>query len=199
MSGLTASFGRGLRRIRTLPGYTGARGAVYRSMRTPTAHRALVRVARWGGLTVPEGQPSDYPTPGHRMAELGVTGLPSLLVDLTAVADEQLPPVIEELAVWQEITAGFRPVLLVNPAGLTVARRYGFVAEILPDAATWGAETGGDEIRAARVGSITSTYRAHGLLEVGAQGLSVSQRAFLSHLVAAGRAEQDGLVRTRLG
>lgn len=189
MSGLPDLARAAGRRARTLRGYPRLRRAVYRAMRSETGGRVLGRAARWGGLPLPEPDETgpDHPAPGRRMAALGVTGLPTLLVDLTAVPDDRVAAVLDEVAVWQELTAALRPVVLVRPTGLGAVRVHGWVAEIVPDAAEWGRdEQEAQEVLAERVGSMTMTYRARGLLQVGPEGLTTAQRAFLSHLVPAG-------------
>ncbi len=179
-----------LRYTKKLPGYRRARRRVQRSLRTNVlARRVVRRIASLGGLPVSthprqtDTRGLAYPPVGRLLQGRARAPLPTLIVSLVDVPEERLPEVVREVASWQVLTAGFRPVFLLGTPVLAVVRAYGYGVEIVPDAASWGLshEESAERLHS-RVGSMTEIYRASGLLEVGSEGLSAMQVAFLSHL-----------------
>lgn len=192
MSSRAAHLARtALRTARSLPGYRTSRTGVQQAVRrSPTARRALLRLAGFGGLTLESdgedlGQEvqTGYPAVGLVLQGRVREPLPTVLVHLLEVPDERVAEVVHDVAVWQLLTAAFRPVFLVRQAGLAPVRAYGYVAELAAEADAWGMSP--ERWRSwvqTRIGSMTAHYHASGLLEVGPAGLSPGQMAFLSHL-----------------
>lgn len=170
-----------LRAARSAPGSGQAVEVLRGRLSSSPAARAVAR--RVAGLTgqqvVQVAAVQPYPPPGWHLAGQLLPDLPVLLVDLASVPGDRVTEVVTEVARWQLLTAGFRPVFLAaDGAALAAARAHGHLAELaLPGAGL-----------AEQVGSMTRHYRAVGLLEVGTDGLSGAQLAFLANLPPAGPA-----------
>lgn len=165
---------RGLARVaRHIPGHRAVRRILVPRVRDSAVLRAIAD-RLWLTDVTPDGRGVDL-TAGNLLAGVGLQTLPVLLVDLTDVSDELLEPVVDELAAIQLLTAGFRPVLLLDRPDFAVARKYGYAADLVP-------RTFAQPDHAQYWQRLRHAYGTALLCKVGAEGLSDVQRGFLISL-----------------
>ncbi len=185
----TLSWARaGMRRARRLPGYRTVRRQVLgRIQRSGTARELMGRVFE---ISAERGSATpmirDFPPAGRLLAGRGVAELPVAVVSLVGVPAETVGEVVDEIARIQVLTAGFRPVFVLDGPQLGSPRRYGYVAEMIVPASEWSfpdQDWGG--YAAARIASITQTYAAQLTMAVPATGLDLGCSLLLRSLSAA--------------
>lgn len=159
---------------RRVPGYPLARRILVPRVRGNAVFRAIAQ-RLWATEVTPDGRGADL-TSGNLLAGVGLHALPVVVFELAAVPETRLEAVVDEIAGIQLLTAGFRPVLLLDRPDFACARKYGFAAELMPPMT---------EAQQEQVRYWERIRRAYGtglLLEVSSDGLSRTQRGFLLSL-----------------
>ncbi len=175
----------GMRQARRLRAYRTVRRAVLgRIQRNHTARELMNRVfeisAEPGSNTpvIP-----DCPPAGRLLAGRGVTTLPVAVISLVGVPGHLVDEVVDEIARLQVLTAGFRPIFVLDGPQLGSPRRYGYVAEMIVSASAWNfGDQDWEEYAAARIASITATYGARLTMAVPATGLDRGNTVVLRSL-----------------
>lgn len=159
---------------RRIPGYPLARRLLVPWVRGNAVFRAIAH-RLWVTEVTPDGRGADL-TPGNLLAGVGLHALPVVVFVLTGVPETRLDEVVDEIAGIQLVTAGFRPVLLLDRPDFACARKYGFAAELMPSVT----EAQQDQVRYWE--RIRRAYGTGIVCEVSSEGLSPTQRGFLLSL-----------------
>lgn len=171
---------RVMRHVRRLPGYRYARRTVVPRLRGSVTARAVVH--RLFAVDSKQHTPMDV-TPGTLLAGVGAERLPVVVVVMMGRSADQVRAVLDELAELQVLTAGFRPVVVMDAPALAAARGYGYPAELLIAEADWtDPAQPWDEYVRATLGAIFVTYRSTASLVVGPDGLGRTERQLLAAL-----------------
>ena len=178
---------RAARLARRTPGYRWIRRrAVPRIRQSATARVLAFR------LFAMESNGSAAPLQleaGRLLGGVGAERLPVILLSLIGLADgvgdnasisEVADAVIDEVAEWQVLGAGFRPVFLLDAPAFSRARSYGYIVELVTPRKAWSGE-GADwsEYVAARVASMVTTYGVSAVIAIGSDGLDDVNRGVL--------------------
>lgn len=165
------------RYVRRLPGYRYARRAILPRIRQSPSARSLVK--RVFDVDGTQTAPLDVAA-GTVIGGVGTERLPVVVVLMLGVPAERVEPVADEIARLQLLTAGFRPVLVMDTPQFGAARRYGYPAELLihRDAWTDGHQPWDEYVRF-RLGRIIGTYRSSATVTVGPEGLDDTNRLVL--------------------
>lgn len=175
-----------IRGARRFPAYRAVRGKVLRRLRNSATTRELVDRA-FGPRYPQDGEDgkANYPPVGRLVAGRDTDLLPVVVLSLIGVSQERTHDVVEEVARVQLLTAGFRPVFVLDGPQLSVVRRYGYAAELLIPAVEWGVE---DELwedyAASRVAAIHRTYGAVLAVGLSCEGLSPGDMVLLRSVSA---------------
>lgn len=159
------------RLARRVPGYPMVRRALLPRVRESTILRSIARKL-WVTEVLPDGRGADL-TAGNLLAGIGLDSLPVAIFDLSDVAVDSIGAVVDDIATLQLLTAGFRPVLVLPTADFGYPRKYGFPAELMPSSA-------GPSDSVQFWQGVRRAYGTTILFDVGADGLSKAQKAFLS-------------------
>lgn len=153
---------RAVRRVRRLPGAERIAGAVAQRLRgNELARKAFGRVF---GLGTGTGGPV-FLDGGELLGGEGIEDVPVALV-VTIGADD-LPAVVEAVAQEQVLTAGFRPVFVIDSDDLAAPRRLGYPVEHVVPRQEWvGDELSWREYLGRRLGELRKFYRAAVVVEV---------------------------------
>ena len=79
----------------------------------------------------------DCPPPGRLLTGREAATLPVAVISLLGVPAETVDEVVDDIARLQVLTAGFRPIFVLDSPHLGSPRRYGYVAELIVSAADW--------------------------------------------------------------
>ncbi|WP_109472749.1 hypothetical protein [Ornithinimicrobium cavernae] len=110
---------------------------------------------------------------GHLLAGQGLDNVPVVILTLVGTPDELVPERLEEIGREQLLTAGFRPVLVVDGDHFGAVREYGWPVELVLSRAQWDGqerlrdEAGWEAYLARRLREVRRNYRAAALLEFG--------------------------------
>ncbi|NLG22391.1 MAG: hypothetical protein GX555_13290 [Actinomycetales bacterium] len=110
---------------------------------------------------------------GTLLAGQGLDNVPVVILSLVGTPDDLVPERLEEIGQEQLLTAGFRPVLVVDGDHFGAIRRYGWPVELVLSEAQWDAdeslrdEAGWEAYLVRRLQEIRRNYRAAALLEFG--------------------------------
>lgn len=174
---------RGLARARDTEGYRRLRAAALTGLRAPRAGRVLSRLQHHAGTAlVPTARGQAWPPAGRLVAGSGTVDLPVALVCLLGLDDDQADPVLEDLARLQLLTAAFRPVVVLDRAGLGGPRRYGWTAELVVPEQQWVAAEPYAGYLARRLAALRRSYGAEACVTAGPRGLDPVARAYLTGL-----------------
>lgn len=166
-----------MRHVRRMPGYRYARRTMVPRIRRSATARAVVH--RLFAVDMKQHTPMDV-APGNLLTGVGAERLPVVVVIMIGVPAQTVGPVVDEIAELQVLTAGFRPVVVMDAPALGAARTYGYPAEQLIDQASWTDENQSwDDYARFTLASIFATYRSTASLLVGPQGLSRADRLVL--------------------
>ncbi|TDC54434.1 hypothetical protein E1212_03060 [Jiangella ureilytica] len=171
---------RVMRHVRRIPGYRYARRTVVPRIRDSATARAVVH--RLFAVDSKQHTPLDV-TAGRLLAGIGRERLPVAVVLLLGLPAERVREVVDELAELQVLTAGFRPVVVMDVPELSAARAYGYPAELLIAPADWAhaTQTWDDYLRST-LATIFATYRSTASVTVGPDGLTHTDRLLLGAL-----------------
>lgn len=162
------------RLARRVPGYPFARRILIPRIRANTVFRAIAH-RLWVTEVTVDGRGADLAA-GNLLAGVGLQVLPVVMFALPDVPETELEPVVDDIAGIQLLTAGFRPVLLLGRPDFGAARKYGYVAELMPPVAA--GQT--DQVRYWE--RLRHAYGTALVCEVTEGGLTPTQRAFLLSL-----------------
>lgn len=169
---------RAARLVRRMPGYRYARRSVLPRVRANDAARGLIK--RIFAVDGAQHAPLDVAA-GNLLGGVGTERLPVVVVILIGVPADRVPPIVDEIAQLQVLSAAFRPVVVMDVPQLAATRRYGYVAELLVDEASWNAADGPwDHYVSARLASIVATYRSSATITVGPDGPTHLDRVLLA-------------------
>ncbi len=177
----------GMRQARRLRAYRIVRRQVLgRVQRNSTARELVNRVFEISDAPGSNTQViPDCPPAGRLLAGRGVATLPVAVISLVGVPDGTVDEVVDEIARLQVLTAGFRPIFVLDGPQLGSPRRYGYVAEMLVSASAWNfPDQDWEKYAAARISSITATYGAQLTMAVPASGLDRGSAVVLQSLAA---------------
>jgi hypothetical protein len=119
--------------------------------------------------------------PGNLLGGVGTERLPVVVVIMLGVPADRVEAAVDEIAQLQLLTAGFRPVVVMDTPALGAARRYGFPTELLTSRDAWvDGHQSWDEYAQLRLGRIIATYRSACTVTVGADGLDDVGRLILT-------------------
>lgn len=171
---------RVMRHVRRIPGYRYARRTVVPRIRDSATARAVVH--RLFAVDSKQHTPLDV-TAGRLLAGVGTERLPVVLVLLLGLPAGRVREVVDEVAELQVLTAGFRPVIVMDVPELAAARAYGFPAELLLPEDGWPhpAQPWDDYVRTT-LGALFATYRSAASVIVGPDGLGRAERLLLASL-----------------
>lgn len=171
---------RVMRHVRRIPGYRYARRTVVPRIRDSSTARAVVH--RLFAVDSKQHTPMDV-TGGRLLAGVGVERLPVVVVLCLGLPAARVRSVVDELAELQVLTAGFRPVVVMDLPELAAARSYGYPAELLLPEAEWAHATQPwDDYLRSTLATIFATYRSTASVTVGPEGLTATDRLLLSSL-----------------
>lgn len=165
------------RYVRRLPGYRYARRAILPRIRQ--SHSARLLVKRVFDVDASQDTPLDV-APGNVVGGVGAERLPVVVVLLFGVPAERVESIVDEIARLQLLTAGFRPVIVMEVPELGAARRYGYPTELLMSRDGWADEQPWDEYARQRLGRIITAYRSAATVAVGPDGLDDTARLILA-------------------
>lgn len=173
------------RHARRVPGYRKLRSEVLPRIRASrTAREVASRVFDFD--TKPD-RSAVFLSAGNLLAGRGLDNLPVVIVSLVGVPRDRIAGVVEEVARIQVLTAGFRPVFVLETPELGAVRRYGYPVELLIEPSAWSvADQAWEEYACARLASVKRTYQASSLVAVPSSGLGVSGRLLLQSLDTLG-------------
>ncbi|WP_129665190.1 hypothetical protein [Phytoactinopolyspora endophytica] len=172
------------RYVRRLPGYRYARRALLPRIRQSNSARSLVK--RVFDVDAAQSAPLDV-APGNVLGGVGTERLPVVVVLMLDVPAERIEPIVDEIARLQLLTAGFRPVIVMDVPQLGAPRRYAYPTELLISRVTWADEyQEWDEYARQRLGRIITTYRSAATVVVGPDGLDDTNRLILTSCAPAG-------------
>lgn len=165
---------------RRLPGYRYARRTILPRMRGSSTARALVK--RVFDVDAAQRAPLDV-SAGHLLGGVGTERLPVVVVVMIDVPAGQVREVVDEVAELQLLTAGFRPVFVLDVPEFAAVRRYGYPVELLIDEASWARDDQTWQGYArARLAAVTSTFRSRATVTANRDGLDPTGRLLLSGL-----------------
>lgn len=175
----------GMRQARRLRAYRTVRRQVLgRIQRSGTARELMHRVFEIAAVPgfntriIP-----DCPPPGRLLTGRGAEILPVAVISLLGVPGGAVDDIVDDIARLQVVTAGFRPIFVLDGPYLGSPRRYGYVAEMVVSAADWSfADQDWEEYAAARMAAITATYGAQLTLAVPVTGLDLGATVVLRSL-----------------
>lgn len=164
-----------------------AQAVVRRGRRIPAAERAAVRVAtslresQLARTIVSRAFDMDlggvggtvFLAGGNLLAGQGLDNVPVVILSLVGTPDDQVPERLEEIAREQLLTAGFRPVLVIDGDHFAAVRPYGWPVELVLNREQWEAqqhlqdEAGWEAYLTRRLQEMRRNYRAAALLELG--------------------------------
>ncbi|NEE04099.1 hypothetical protein [Phytoactinopolyspora halotolerans] len=171
------------RYVRRLPGYRYARRALLPRIRQSSSARSLVK--RVFDVDAAQTAPLDV-APGNVLGGVGTERLPVVVVLMLDVPAERIGPIVDEIARLQLLTAGFRPVLVLDRPQLSAVRRYAYPSELLISRDHWADEyQSWTEYAQQRLGRIITTYRSSATVVVGPEGLDEANRMILSSCAPA--------------
>ncbi|TDE15932.1 hypothetical protein [Jiangella asiatica] len=171
---------RVMRHVRRIPGYRYARRTVVPRIRDSVTARAVVH--RLFAVDSKQHTPLDV-TPGSLLAGVGAERLPVVVVMMVGLPTDRVREVVDQLAELQVLTAGFRPVVVMDTPALAAARGYGYPAELLIAEDSWtDPAQPWDEYVRVTLGAIFTTYRSTASLIVGPDGLGRTERQLLAGL-----------------
>ncbi|MCK0114294.1 hypothetical protein MWU75_19325 [Ornithinimicrobium sp. F0845] len=110
---------------------------------------------------------------GTLLAGQGLDNVPVVILSLVGTPADLVPERLEEIGQEQLLTAGFRPVLVVDGDHFGAVRRYGWPVELVLSREQWEAQehvrddAGWDAYQVRRLQEIRRNYRAAALLEFG--------------------------------
>ncbi len=175
--------------VRRVPGYRAVREAVLPRVRdNATLSDVVWRVFR------PDPRLGATPVPfagGRHVTGPGIDRLPVVAFDLLAVPADLLEEAVEGLAELQRSTLAFRPVLVVSAPVFDLARRHGFVVDLVASPEDWWGEDGDyDGYVARRMVSVRQGFRPWHVVRVRGDGAVEAPDVRL--LLAAARAMSSG-------
>ncbi|AYY11930.1 hypothetical protein EF847_03600 [Actinobacteria bacterium YIM 96077] len=166
------------RYVRRLPGYRYARRALLPRIRQSPSVRSLVK--RVFDVDASQSVPLDV-APGNVLGGVGTERLPVVVILMLGIPAERAEPVVDEIAQLQLLTAGFRPVIVLDTPAFAAPRRYGYPAELLIAKDHWAdANQTWDEYARSRIGRIIATYRCSATISAGPDGLDDTDRLILT-------------------
>lgn len=110
---------------------------------------------------------------GTLLAGQGLDNVPVVVLSLIGTPEEDVPERLAQIGQEQLLTAGFRPVLVVDGDHFAAIRPYGWPVELVLSQDRWDQEeslqdeTGWDAYLVRRLQEIRRNYRAAALLEFG--------------------------------
>ncbi len=110
---------------------------------------------------------------GTLLAGQDLDNVPVVILSLVGTDPEQLPERLEEIGREQLLTAGFRPVLVLDDDHFAAVREYGWPVELVLSRDQWDAEehlqdeAGWEAYLVRRLQEIRRNYRAAALLQFG--------------------------------
>lgn len=166
-----------------MPGYRYVRRTVVPGLRGSALARTLAfRIFAAGpGTKRSPRLPSDI-TGGNLLGGIGVERLPVVLLLLLGASPERIGEVAEEVAAVQVLSAGFRPVFVIDTPAFGPIRRFGYVVELVMPRGSWTAEEPWSDYLCRRIASMVTQYGAWTMISVGPDGLGESGRAALEIL-----------------
>ncbi|NDL57414.1 hypothetical protein [Phytoactinopolyspora mesophila] len=166
------------RYVRRLPGYRYARRAILPRIRQSPGARSLVK--RVFDVDAAQPAPLDVAS-GNLVGGVGTERMPVAVIIMLGVPADRVEPIVDEIARLQLLTAGFRPVIVMDAPALGAARRYGFPTELLIAEDDWTDEhQPWDEYARLKLGRIIATYRCVSTVTVGPDGLDDTGRLILT-------------------
>jgi len=156
------------RRARTLAGGSDVAATLVGRLRaSPLARKAVSRifdidVTGSGGTVVLSA--------GTLLGGQGLDNLPVVLVSLVGADEGDVPQLLEQVAREQVLTAGFRPVILLDTDHFAEVRKYGYPIEYVVPRATWTGEEVWEEYLSRRVALLRRSYQAVGSVDLTSPG-----------------------------
>lgn len=169
-----------MRHVRKVPGYRYARRAVVPRIRQSPTARAVVH--RMFDIDADQHTPLDVAA-GNLLAGVGVERLPVVVIVMLGTPANQADDVVRDVAEIQVLTAGFRPVIVMDTPQLGAARAWGYPVELLTSEAAWTHDTQSwDDYVRTTMASIFTTYRSTASMILGPDGLTRADRLLLRGL-----------------
>lgn len=204
-----AARARRQRIARWARGTPGYRAAVQHVLPAVRRNATLTDVV-WR-VFIPSHGAGTLPVPFHAGRHL--TGRDTVLLPVVGILGlgltaEQVAALVEQVAGLQRAERSFRPLLVLDRPAFTLARRHGFVVEVVVPEATWathpqGGDRGGDartewlDHLGQRLAGIVDHYQLWHLARAGADGLDQVDLALLRAI--ADRLPDDLDVRVTAG
>lgn len=156
-----------VRRVRSVPAAEAA--AVRVVTRVRDSGLARKAVSRAFDIDVTGVGGTVFLGSGHLLAGAGLENLPVVVLSLVGTPAEEVAPQLDAVAREQVLTAGFRPVVVLDSDHLALVRGYGWPVELVITEADWLAADGawGDYLEH-RLQQIRRDYQASALLPLGA-------------------------------
>lgn len=146
------------RRARAMPATERIGGRVAGRLRDSQTAREVV--SRVFDVDVTRVGQSVFLEAGRLVGGHGLDRLPVVLVSLIGAADEDVPAILERVAQEQVLTAGFRPVILLDSDHFAEVRQYGWPVDFVVPENAWTA--GGVSWHGYVRGRLRSMRRAYG-------------------------------------
>lgn len=166
--------------IRRVPGYRYARRSVLPRVRASPSAQSLVK--RVFDIDAEQAAPLDVEA-GNLLGGVGVERLPVVAVIMISVPSDRIGDVVDDVARLQVLTAGFRPVFVMDTPMFGATRRYGYPVEFLTARSSWDdSPDSWGEYAGSRIRSVIATYRTSATVSVHPSGLDENGRLLLGSL-----------------
>lgn len=164
--------------MRRMPGYRYARRAVLPRIRQSTGARSLVK--RVFDVDAAQPAPLDVAA-GNVIGGVGTERLPVVVVLLLGIPAERIERLVDEIAQLQLLSAGFRPVIVMEVPALAAARRYGYPVELLITADDWrDVHQSWETYARLKLARILNTYRSAATVTIREDGIDEASRLILT-------------------
>jgi hypothetical protein len=165
-----------------MPGYRYARRRVLPRVRANRSALSLVK--RVFSIDGTQSTPMDV-TAGNLLGGVGAERLPVVVVIMIGTPAAQVPSIVDDVARTQVLTAGFRPVFVMDTPALAAPRAYGYPVELLIDRDAWFApDQSWDDYVSRRLWSVYRTYRPTATVTADSGALTDRSRMILRSLAA---------------
>lgn len=125
---------------------------------------------------------------GNVLVDADTSTLPVVLVVVIGAPPATIDKTVEQVAVLQRETAGFRPVFVTDTPALRLARRYHYPAEMLVGRCIWRQAEHNDvpweDYARKRIGLMLAAYGTSASVTLGPAGLDDAARVVLRSLRA---------------
>lgn len=161
-----------VRKVRSVPAADAAAVRVATRLRESRLAREVISRAFDVDVTGTGG--TVFLGAGHLLAGQGLDNLPVVILSLVGTPSEDVPGLLDELAIEQVLTGGFRPVLVLAEDHFAVVRRHGWPVELVIAQHEWPADGRWTDYLERRLQSIRRDYQAIALLPLDGSGLTMT-------------------------